>query len=205
LIFDDLREIQRQHGYLPAEQLDALARRTNLSLPHIHGVADFFPHFHLAPPPRVSVQVCADMSCHLRGSDDVRRELSRRFNMMSDRDIAITEVSCLGQCDGAPAVRINDHSFRNVSAPLPHFSETLIDDGYFDMSKVMQALVDVDFEGIVIPDHVPNLGPPGQQGRGGGGQGAGNPPQYRPNPGLAYLLGSMHAMLKSAQNHKGKA
>ena len=37
--------------------------------------------------------------------------------MMSDRDIAITEVSCLGQCDGAPAVRINDHSFRNVSAP----------------------------------------------------------------------------------------
>ena len=36
---------------------------------------------------------------------------------MSDRDIAITEVSCLGQCDGAPAVRINDHSFRHVSAP----------------------------------------------------------------------------------------
>jgi mannonate dehydratase len=92
--------------------------------------------------------------------------------------------------------------FRNVSAPLPHFSETLIDDGYFDMSKVMQALVDVDFEGIVIPDHVPNLGvTPGQgQGRGGGA-----PQAYRPNPGLAYLLGSMHAMLKSAQNHKGKA
>ena len=96
--------------------------------------------------------------------------------------------------------------FRNVSAPLPHFSETLIDDGYFDMSKVMQALVDVDFEGIAIPDHVPTLGTtPGQQGRGGGGQAAGNPPQYRPNPGLAYLLGSMHAMLKAAQNHKGKA
>ena len=48
--------------------------------------------------------------------------------------------------------------FRNVSAPLPHFSETLIDDGYYDMSKVMQALVDVEFDGIVIPDHVPNVG-----------------------------------------------
>ena len=34
--------------------------------------------------------------------------------------------------------------FRNVSAPLPHFSETLIDDGYYDMSKVMQALVEVE-------------------------------------------------------------
>jgi NADH:ubiquinone oxidoreductase subunit F (NADH-binding)/NADH:ubiquinone oxidoreductase subunit E len=116
LIFDDLREIQRQHGYLPAEQLDALARRSNLSLPHIHGVADFFPHFYLAPPPRVSVQVCADMSCHLRGSDGLRADLHRRFGSMSDRDIAVTEVSCLGQCDGAPAVRINHHSVRNVNA-----------------------------------------------------------------------------------------
>ncbi len=66
--------------------------------------------------------------------------------------------------------------FRNVSAPLPHFSETLIDDGYYDMTKVMQALVDVDFDGIVIPDHVPTLGvaPGGPQGRGTG--------EYRPNP-----------------------
>lgn len=98
--------------------------------------------------------------------------------------------------------------FRNVSAPLPHFHETLIDDGYYDMSKIMQALVDVDFDGIVIPDHVPNVGNVGQQqGRGGGGQGQGQggQPQYRASPGLAYLLGSMHAMYKSALNHKKKA
>jgi mannonate dehydratase len=44
--------------------------------------------------------------------------------------------------------------FRNVSAPLPHFTETMIDDGYYDMSNVMQALVDIDFDGIVIPDHI---------------------------------------------------
>jgi NADH:ubiquinone oxidoreductase subunit F (NADH-binding)/NADH:ubiquinone oxidoreductase subunit E len=117
LIFDELREIQRQHGYLPAEQLEALARRSDLSLPHIHGVADFFPHFHLAPPPRVLVQVCADMSCHLRGADDLSAELRRRFGSMSDREIAISEVSCLGQCDGAPAIRINDRSIRGVTAP----------------------------------------------------------------------------------------
>jgi len=32
--------------------------------------------------------------------------------------------------------------FRNVSAPLPHFTETMIDDGYYDMSKIMRALVE---------------------------------------------------------------
>src|SRR5580765_7632329 len=90
--------------------------------------------------------------------------------------------------------------FRNVSAPLPHFSETLIDDGYFDMSKVMQALVDVDFEGIVIPDHVPGLGSdPKTEATGGrGSAGAG----FRPSPALAYLIGSMQAMLVAAQGKK---
>jgi D-mannonate dehydratase len=93
--------------------------------------------------------------------------------------------------------------FRNVSAPLPHFSETLIDDGYYDMSKVMQALVDVGFEGVAIPDHIPNLGvAPGQQGR--GGRGGGQPQEFRPNPGLAYLIGSMNGMLKAALSNRGK-
>ena len=94
--------------------------------------------------------------------------------------------------------------FRNVSAPLPHFTETLIDDGYYDMSKVMQALVDVDFDGIMIPDHIPALGviPGTEAGRGGGGRGT--PGQFRPNVGLAYLIGCMHSMLKAAQNHKAR-
>src|SRR3984893_6223895 len=76
--------------------------------------------------------------------------------------------------------------FRNVNAPLPHFTETMIDDGYFDMSKVMQALVEVNFEGIVIPDHIPALGiiPGIDAGRQGGG-GRGTPGQFRPNVGMA--------------------
>ena len=49
--------------------------------------------------------------------------------------------------------------FRNVSAPLPHFIETFMDDGYYDMYKIMKALRDVEYDGIVIPDHVPRMGP----------------------------------------------
>jgi mannonate dehydratase len=96
--------------------------------------------------------------------------------------------------------------FRNVSAPLPHFTETLIDDGYYDMSKVMQALVDVNFEGIVIPDHVPALGiiPGAEPGRGGGGAGRGVAGEFRPNVGMAYLLACMNSMLEAAQNHKSR-
>jgi mannonate dehydratase len=45
--------------------------------------------------------------------------------------------------------------FRNVSAPLPHFVETFMDNGYYDMYKIMKALRQVNFDGIVILDHSP--------------------------------------------------
>ncbi len=47
--------------------------------------------------------------------------------------------------------------FRNVSAPLPHFVETFMDNGYYDMSEIMKALVEVKFDGIVILDHTPEV------------------------------------------------
>ena len=47
--------------------------------------------------------------------------------------------------------------FRNVSEPLPHFVETFMDNGYYDMSRIMRALRDVGFDGIVILDHSPRM------------------------------------------------
>jgi mannonate dehydratase len=47
--------------------------------------------------------------------------------------------------------------FRNVTAPIPYFVETYIDDGYTDMYKLMKTLVEVDFRGNLIADHVPEM------------------------------------------------
>src|SRR5436190_542552 len=47
--------------------------------------------------------------------------------------------------------------FRNVTAPVPNFVETFVDDGYTDMKKVMRALVESNFDGILIADHVPQM------------------------------------------------
>ena len=47
--------------------------------------------------------------------------------------------------------------FRNVNAPLPHFVETFIDDGYMDMYQAMRAFRQVNFNGVMIPDHVPQM------------------------------------------------
>ena len=47
--------------------------------------------------------------------------------------------------------------FRNVSGPIPNFVEAYVDDGYTDMKRLMRTLVDVDFRGILIADHVPQM------------------------------------------------
>jgi mannonate dehydratase len=46
---------------------------------------------------------------------------------------------------------------RNIDQPLPHFVETFLDNGYMDMYQVVRALREVDFDGVLIPDHIPNM------------------------------------------------
>ena len=50
--------------------------------------------------------------------------------------------------------------FRNVDRPLPKFREVFVDNGYLDMYQVMRALREENFQGIIIPDHVPGGGYP---------------------------------------------
>jgi mannonate dehydratase len=69
--------------------------------------------------------------------------------------------------------------FRNVHAPFPHFRETFLDNGYFDMYKIMKALVDVGYDGVIINDHVPQTV---------GGRFVGD----------AYSIGYMRALLERA-------
>ncbi|HEC43712.1 MAG TPA: D-mannonate dehydratase [Bacteroides sp.] len=46
---------------------------------------------------------------------------------------------------------------RNISQPLPHFVETFMDDGYGDIYKVLKSLKEVDFDGVIIADHIPRM------------------------------------------------
>jgi len=115
-VFEELRAIQRDFGYLPADQIKALAGRIKIPVSQIHAVASFYPHFHLSPPPKVDVRVCADMSCHLRGGDKVRAALDSAFQGTDPKDVCIRDVSCLGRCDQAPAITVNDNIYSHMNS-----------------------------------------------------------------------------------------
>jgi NADH:ubiquinone oxidoreductase subunit F (NADH-binding) len=56
------------------------------------------------------------MSCHLNGAADLRHDLEQRFAGSATKDVLIRDVSCLGRCDRAPAVSINDHILDGMTA-----------------------------------------------------------------------------------------
>ncbi|MFN3648658.1 MAG: NADH-ubiquinone oxidoreductase-F iron-sulfur binding region domain-containing protein [Armatimonadota bacterium] len=111
MLIDDLKLLQDRHGYLPLDELRAYSDRTNTPLYQIQAVASFYPHFRLAPPPRREVHVCMDLACHLRGSQELYARLLGLG--LPPEELQVHPCSCLGQCDRAPSVFIDDR-------PVPH-------------------------------------------------------------------------------------
>jgi mannonate dehydratase len=77
--------------------------------------------------------------------------------------------------------RIGYIHFRNVKGKVPNYVETFIDEGDIDMAEIVRILRDEGFEGVLIPDHTPELdcGAPW-------------------HAGMAYALGYMRALVKAA-------
>jgi NADH:ubiquinone oxidoreductase subunit F (NADH-binding)/NADH:ubiquinone oxidoreductase subunit E len=101
-----LNAIQERLGWLPREELEELARDTRRPRYEIEGLISFYPHFRTAPPPKVALHVCHDLPCFLRDGEARLAELRARYG--EDAEVELVEVSCLGRCDIAPAVAVNE-------------------------------------------------------------------------------------------------
>lgn len=102
-----LHAIQERVGWLPREELVTLARDVRRPLYEIEGLISFYPHFRTEPPKRVALHACRDLSCWLQGADERIAALRERYGQ--DTEIELVEVSCIGRCDAAPALSINEH------------------------------------------------------------------------------------------------
>ena len=105
-----LMEIQGRLGWLPREELEALAREQKRPLYEIQGLVSFYPHFRTEPPTGVTVRVCHDLTCWLNGAEDRIAQLHEQYGDAGD--VEVVEISCPGRCDIAPAATVDEQPAR---------------------------------------------------------------------------------------------
>ncbi len=115
MIVQRLSEIQHRCGYLPEDELKALSKRIGEPLHRIHEVASFFPHYLLKPGPDAVVRICRDMACHLAGAKTLHAAMEGVASEFGSGQVKVEGVSCLGQCDHAPAACVNEFVYWDKS------------------------------------------------------------------------------------------
>jgi len=109
MVVEGLNAIQEKYGYIPEKEMYELAARLKMPVYAVHGVATFYPHYRLQPPPKATIHVCTDLCCHMKHAEALLDEAKGIAG--NDPKIEVKNCSCLGQCDGAPAALINDHPY----------------------------------------------------------------------------------------------
>jgi NADH:ubiquinone oxidoreductase subunit F (NADH-binding)/NADH:ubiquinone oxidoreductase subunit E len=106
-----LQDSQHEHGFIQESEIQRISNQVGEPVRVIQDVISFFPHFRRTKPPQCHVYVCRDMSCRLRGSMAISDRLRTLQSEIGSALLEITEASCLGRCDRAPAVLVNEDLF----------------------------------------------------------------------------------------------
>lgn len=111
---------QRQYGWLPTAAMNVVADMLGMAPVRVYEVATFYTMFRKEPVGQHFVQVCTNISCWLRGSDNIVQAVQETAGVRSgetspDGLITLWEVECLGACSNAPMMQINDDYYEDLS------------------------------------------------------------------------------------------
>jgi NADH-quinone oxidoreductase E subunit len=122
--------VQAQQGYISANGMRHVAEVIGCTPAEVEDVASYYAMFYRKPLGRYVVQVCRTLSCALKGAERVTEELTRALGVPvggtdSTGTFTVIEVECLGACDRAPVVMVNDGWHECLS---PEAAVKLLDD-----------------------------------------------------------------------------
>lgn len=112
-VMSALRIVQMEHGWLSKESISEVAKY--LRIPEIAAleVATFYNMYDLDPVGEHKITICTNISCMLRGSDEIVEHLQHKlgvgFNEVTpDGKFCLKEGECMGCCGGAPLLHVNN-------------------------------------------------------------------------------------------------
>jgi NADH-quinone oxidoreductase subunit E len=107
-------------GWLPDEAIAAVAAELALPVSKVYGVVTFYDLYHQHPVGRHRIRVCTNLSCQLRGAEEIMEVLHQELGVEEDEitpDGRCTYVhfECLGSCDTAPMMMVDDTYHENLT------------------------------------------------------------------------------------------
>jgi NADH-quinone oxidoreductase E subunit len=104
---------QDQQGYITANAIRHVAELLGITRADVEDVVSFYTMFYTRPVGKFVLQVCRTLSCALNGAERVTEALSSKIGIAPGQTdptgtFTLVEVECLGACDRAPVVMVND-------------------------------------------------------------------------------------------------
>src|SRR3990167_1544376 len=115
-----LKIVQKARGWVPDGAADAIGEILGIPASDVEGVAPFYSQIFRQPVGRHIIRVCDSMTCYIGGHESVVSSIQQQLGIglgqtSADGRFTLLPVCCLGNCDKAPAVMIDDDTFGNVS------------------------------------------------------------------------------------------
>ena len=112
-MLDILRDVQDQLRWISRDTMGTVAKKTGLSEVAVEGVASFYAFLSLEPKGRVTIRLCDDIIDRFAGLRDVVTVFEQELGISvgetsADGAISLEYTPCIGMCDQAPAVMIDD-------------------------------------------------------------------------------------------------
>ena len=116
-----LHAVQHEKGHLPQASMDAVAGYLDIPPIQVYEVATFYSMFETRPCGRHHISVCTNISCMLRGGEDILGHLEKRLGIKVGESTADgrfylkQEEECLAACNGAPMMMVNHVYFEHLT------------------------------------------------------------------------------------------
>lgn len=116
-----LQDIQSAFGYLPREALRHAAAALQVPLSRLFSLGTFYNSFSLVQQGDTRISVCHGTACHVKNSGSLMKMISRELGLQqgeettADAAFSVKMVRCLGCCSIAPAVKVNDTIYGQIT------------------------------------------------------------------------------------------
>ena len=117
---DALKIVQNHRGWVSDESVRDIAQILEISNEEVDGVATFYSRIYRKPVGRNVILICDSVSCMIMGYGSIYEYISEKLGIdfgetTSDGRFTLLPISCLGDCDHAPAIMINEDHYNNLT------------------------------------------------------------------------------------------